>query len=101
MEITELLLREDVRSLLKVIASALVLVLVWIPFYRAIKADEDAELSTLKTQAVQRAPLRIVTEQDFDDVREAMQEDERLAVQRRAEGLGWFDTDEEFQRETA
>lgn len=47
MEITELLLREDVRSFLKVTVAAFALLLVGIRYYRVIRTDEDAEVKVL------------------------------------------------------
>ena len=52
--------------------------------------EEGAELEILK-----EAPLRIVTDDDFDDEAARMADEDRLAVQRRAEALNWFDEEEE------
>lgn len=87
MEITELLLNEDVRTMLKIAFVFLIALLFWVRLFRA--AVEDAELETLKA-----VPLRIVTDEDFDDAATSMVDEERLAVQRRAEALNWFDEDE-------
>lgn len=93
MEITEALLRDDVRTLLKISLAALFAVWVGIRYYRVIKADEDAEIKVLAGYA--SFPVR-----EYED----MEEDERLLTQRRAEALNWFDegyTADEETRKTA
>lgn len=84
---------------------AAVALLVVIRLYRAVKeeeeADEESERQASQAHATPRIPLRVVTEKDFEDARDSMHDDERLAVQRRHEGLSWLDNDEDFQRETA
>lgn len=105
MEITDALLRDDVRTRLKITVAALLALWIGIRYYRVVKAEEDSELETLKSQADAHARLlRIVTERRFDDAAETMPEDERLAVQRRAEALNWLDegyTADEETRKTA
>lgn len=94
MELTEALLRDDVRTLLKISLAALFAVWVGIRYYRVVKADEDAELNLLAGYA-SFAPPR-----EYED----MEEDERLSAQRRAEALNWFDegyTADEETRKTA
>lgn len=89
-------------SLVLLLLAAIALLVV-VRMYRAVREEDDraeAEERAAPVGQVTRR-LRVVTERDFDDARERMGEDERLAVQRRSEGLGWFDTDEDFQRETA
>lgn len=93
MEINQFLLIEDVRTTLKIVLVFLIALVFWLRLYRA--AVEDAELETLKA-----APLRMVTEEDFDIAAAAMDDDEKLAVQRRAEALNWYD-DGEIEQKTA
>lgn len=81
MELNDLLLREDVQAFLLYVVVSLITILSAIRYYRVVKADEDAELKVLAGYR-SFTPVR-----EYED----MEEDERLAVQRRAEALGWLD----------
>lgn len=93
MQITEVLLLDGVRTMLKIALVFAVALLFWLRLYRAAIAEaqsEAAELKSLKA-ARSRSRMRVVTEEDFDAAAEDINDDKRLEIQRRAEALGWSD----------
>lgn len=85
----DVLLQDDVRTLLKLVLVSLFALWVGIRYYRVLRdAERDAELDTLVAAQPRKARTRAPA---IDDMIDDMEEDERLAVQRRAEALGWLD----------